>query len=81
MYCICIPLTGADFTAAKGLCALSNSLSARGQPLVLLSPRASVASVFSGAGSSVVLVMTANELDATLQGKKNVKKVTIWLAF
>ncbi|KOB75789.1 putative sulfate transporter [Operophtera brumata] len=40
---------------------------ARGQPLVLLSPRASVASVFSNAGSSVVCVLTQNELDSTLQ--------------
>ncbi|XP_059047263.1 sodium-independent sulfate anion transporter-like [Achroia grisella] len=63
----CRYVLGADFTAAKGLCALSNSLSSRGQPLVLLSPRASVASVFSGAGSSVVLVLTPNELDATLE--------------
>ncbi|XP_013169493.1 PREDICTED: sodium-independent sulfate anion transporter [Papilio xuthus] len=63
----CRYVLGADFTAAKGLCALSNSLSSRGQPLVLLSPRASVASVFSGAGSSVIVVLTPNELDATLQ--------------
>ncbi|CAG5050273.1 unnamed protein product [Parnassius apollo] len=63
----CRYVLGADFTAAKGLCALSNSLSSRGQPLVLLSPRANVASVFSGAGSSVVVVLTPNELDATLQ--------------
>ncbi|XP_068631707.1 sodium-independent sulfate anion transporter-like [Battus philenor] len=63
----CRYVLGADFTAAKGLCALSNSLSSRGQPLVLLSPRASVASVFSGAGSSVVVVLTPNELDGTLQ--------------
>ncbi|CAH2037352.1 unnamed protein product, partial [Iphiclides podalirius] len=63
----CRYVLGADFTAAKGLCALSNALSSRGQPLVLLSPRASVASVFSGAGSSVVFVLTPNELDATLQ--------------
>ncbi|XP_013199998.1 sodium-independent sulfate anion transporter [Amyelois transitella] len=63
----CRYVLGADFTAAKGLCALSNSLSSRGQPLVLLSPRASVASVFSGAGSSVVLVLTPNDLDSTLQ--------------
>ncbi|KPJ15655.1 Sodium-independent sulfate anion transporter [Papilio machaon] len=63
----CRYVLGADFTAAKGLCALSNSLSSRGQPLVLLSPRASVASVFSGAGSSVIVVLTHNELDSTLQ--------------
>ncbi|KPI92998.1 Sodium-independent sulfate anion transporter [Papilio xuthus] len=63
----CRYVLGADFTAAKGLCALSNSLSSRGQPLVLLSPRASVASVFSGAGSSVIVVLTPNDLDATLQ--------------
>ncbi|CAK1596276.1 unnamed protein product [Parnassius mnemosyne] len=63
----CRYVLGADFTAAKGLCALSNSLSSRGQPLVLLSPRANVASVFSGAGSSVVVALTPNELDATLQ--------------
>ncbi|KAL0893135.1 hypothetical protein ABMA27_014766 [Loxostege sticticalis] len=63
----CRYVLGADFTAAKGICALSSSLSSRGQPLVLLSPRASVASVFSGAGSNVVVVLTAGELDATLQ--------------
>ncbi|XP_047529825.1 sodium-independent sulfate anion transporter [Vanessa atalanta] len=63
----CRYVLGADFTAAKGICALSSSLSSRGQPLVLLSPRSSVASVFSGAGSNVVVVMTAAELDATLQ--------------
>ncbi|KAM3961044.1 sodium-independent sulfate anion transporter [Aphomia sociella] len=67
----CRYVLGADFTAAKGLCALSNSLSSRGQPLVLLSPRANVASVFSGAGSSVALVLTPNELDATLQDLTN----------
>ncbi|RVE51301.1 hypothetical protein evm_004105 [Chilo suppressalis] len=63
----CRYVLGADFTAAKGLCALSSSLSARGQPLVLLSPRANVAAVFSGAKSSVLVVPTAAELDATLQ--------------
>ncbi|CAH2106328.1 unnamed protein product [Euphydryas editha] len=63
----CRFVLGADFTAAKGICALSNSLSSRGQPLVLLSPRSSVASVFIGAGSNVVVVMDAAELDATLQ--------------
>ncbi|XP_026750150.2 sodium-independent sulfate anion transporter-like [Galleria mellonella] len=63
----CRYVLGADFTAAKGLCALSNSLASRGQSLVLLSPRASVASVFSGAGSSVALVLSTNELDAILQ--------------
>ncbi|XP_045772056.1 sodium-independent sulfate anion transporter-like isoform X1 [Maniola jurtina] len=63
----CRYVLGADFTAAKGICALSNTLSSRGQPLVLLSPRTNVASVFTGAGSSVVVVMTAAELDATLQ--------------
>ncbi|XP_013143583.1 PREDICTED: sodium-independent sulfate anion transporter [Papilio polytes] len=63
----CRYVLGADFTAAKGLCALSSSLSSRGQPLVLLSPRASVAAVFSGAGSSVLVVLTPNELDSTLQ--------------
>ncbi|XP_050345904.1 sodium-independent sulfate anion transporter-like [Nymphalis io] len=63
----CRFVLGADFTAAKGICALSSSLSSRGQPLVLLSPRSNVASVFSGAGSNVVVVMTAAELDATLQ--------------
>ncbi|CAG9786111.1 unnamed protein product [Diatraea saccharalis] len=62
----CRYVLGADFTAAKGLCALSSSLLSRGQPLVLLSPRANVASVFSGAGSSVLVVLTAAELDATL---------------
>lgn len=61
--------SGADFTAAKGICALSSSLSARGQPLVLLSPRSTVAAVFSGAGSSVVVVPTANDLEIRLQGK------------
>lgn len=60
---------GADFTAAKGMCALSGSLASRGQPLVLLSPRASVASVFSGAGSNVVVVLTHAELDSTLHSK------------
>ncbi|XP_072931937.1 sodium-independent sulfate anion transporter [Epargyreus clarus] len=63
----CRYVLGADFTAAKGLCALSNSLSSRGQPLVLLSPRASVAAVFSGAGSGIIVVLTTNELDTTLQ--------------
>ncbi|CAG4983060.1 unnamed protein product [Colias eurytheme] len=63
----CRYVLGADFTAAKGLCALSNALSSRGQPLVLLSPRASVAAVFSGAGSSVLVVLNATELDVTLQ--------------
>ncbi|KAJ0177271.1 hypothetical protein K1T71_007280 [Dendrolimus kikuchii] len=63
----CRYVLGADFTAAKGMCALSNSLSSRGQPLVLLSPRASVASVFSNAGSSVVVVLSSDELDSTLQ--------------
>ncbi|XP_045448781.1 sodium-independent sulfate anion transporter [Melitaea cinxia] len=63
----CRFVLGADFTAAKGICALSNSLSSRGQPLLLLSPRSSVASVFSGAGSSVIVVMDSTELEATLQ--------------
>ncbi|CAK1547239.1 unnamed protein product [Leptosia nina] len=63
----CRYVLGADFTAAKGLCALSNALSSRGQPLVLLSPRACVASVFTGAGSSVHVVLNANELDVSLQ--------------
>ncbi|XP_052740362.1 sodium-independent sulfate anion transporter [Bicyclus anynana] len=63
----CRYVLGADFTAAKGICALSNTLSSRGQPLVLLSPRSNVASVFSGAGSGVVVVMSAAELDTTLQ--------------
>ncbi|CAH0723345.1 unnamed protein product, partial [Brenthis ino] len=63
----CRFVLGADFTAAKGICALSNSLSSRGQPLVLLSPRSSVASVFKGAGSGVVVVLNASDLDATLQ--------------
>ncbi|CAH2238317.1 jg17474 [Pararge aegeria aegeria] len=63
----CRYVLGADFTAAKGICALSNTLCSRGQPLVLLSPRTNVASVFTGAGSSVVVVMTAAELDSTLQ--------------
>ncbi|KAI8436033.1 hypothetical protein MSG28_004160 [Choristoneura fumiferana] len=63
----CRYVLGADFTAAKGICALSSSLSARGQPLVLLSPRSTVAAVFSGAGSSVVVVPTANDLEARLQ--------------
>ncbi|KAJ8730050.1 hypothetical protein PYW07_017088 [Mythimna separata] len=62
----CRYVLGADFTAAKGICALSSSLASRGQPLVLLSPRASVASVFSGAGSNVVVVLTHAELDSTL---------------
>lgn len=62
----CRYVLGADFTAAKGICALSGSLAARGQPLVLLSPRACVASVFSGAGSNVVVVLTHAELDSTL---------------
>lgn len=62
----CRYVLGADFTAAKGMCALSNSLSSRGQHLVLLAPRASVASVFSNAGSSVVVVLTNDELDTTL---------------
>ncbi|XP_049699523.2 sodium-independent sulfate anion transporter [Helicoverpa armigera] len=62
----CRYVLGADFTAAKGICALSSSLASRGQPLVLLSPRASVASVFSGAGSNVVVVLTSAELDSTL---------------
>ncbi|KAL4704964.1 hypothetical protein ACJJTC_013421 [Scirpophaga incertulas] len=64
----CRYVLGADFTAAKGLCALSSSMASRGQPMVLLSPRASVASVFNGAGSSVVVVMTTAELEGTLQG-------------
>ncbi|XP_049869042.1 sodium-independent sulfate anion transporter-like [Pectinophora gossypiella] len=63
----CRYVLGADFTAAKGICALSNSLSSRGQPLVLLAPRDSVTSVFSGAGSSVVIVLSASDLDTTLQ--------------
>ncbi|XP_063825040.1 sodium-independent sulfate anion transporter-like [Ostrinia nubilalis] len=63
----CRYVLGADFTAAKGICALSSSLSARGQPLVLLSPRASVAAVLSGAGSDALVVLTAAELDAALQ--------------
>ncbi|XP_028027039.1 sodium-independent sulfate anion transporter [Bombyx mandarina] len=63
----CRYVLGADFTAAKGMCSLSNSLSSRGQPLILLSPRASVASVFRNAGSSVVVVLTNSELDTTLQ--------------
>lgn len=64
----CRYVLGADFTAAKGICALSSSLASRGQPLVLLSPRASVASVFSGAGSHVVVVLNPADLDSTLQG-------------
>ncbi|XP_075973645.1 sodium-independent sulfate anion transporter [Anticarsia gemmatalis] len=64
----CRYVLGADFTAAKGICALSSSLAARGQPLVLLAPRASVAAVFSGAGSNVVVVLTHAELDSTLHG-------------
>ncbi|CAG9584710.1 unnamed protein product [Danaus chrysippus] len=67
----CRYVLGADFTAAKGICALSNSLASRGQPLVLLAPRKCVADVFIGAGSSVVVVMTANELDDTLQDLTN----------
>ncbi|OWR55546.1 putative sulfate transporter [Danaus plexippus plexippus] len=67
----CRYVLGADFTAAKGICALSNSLASRGQPLVLLAPRQCVADVFIGAGSSVVVVMTANELDDTLQDLTN----------
>ncbi|KAH9633319.1 hypothetical protein HF086_004033 [Spodoptera exigua] len=63
---VCALSVCADFTAAKGICALSSSLAARGQPLVLLSPRACVASVFSGAGSNVVVVLTHAELDSTL---------------
>lgn len=64
----CRFVLGADFTAAKGMCALSNSLSSRGQPLVLLSPRLNVASVFNGVGaSSVTVVLNAADLDATLQ--------------
>ncbi|XP_026317688.1 sodium-independent sulfate anion transporter-like [Hyposmocoma kahamanoa] len=63
----CRYVLGADFTAAKGICALSSSLRARGQPLVLLSPRKCVTSVFSGAGSNVVIVMALNDLDSTLQ--------------
>ncbi|CAB3224252.1 unnamed protein product, partial [Arctia plantaginis] len=62
----CRYVLGADFTAAKGICALSSSLAARGQPLVLLAPRAAVASVFSGAGSNVVLVLAHTDLDSTL---------------
>lgn len=67
----CRYVLGADFTAAKGLCALSSSLSSRGQPLVLLCPRENVASVFSGAGTSVVVVATAFDLDRTLQDLTN----------
>ncbi|KAJ2945881.1 hypothetical protein O0L34_g4786 [Tuta absoluta] len=63
----CRYVLGADFTAAKGICALSSSLSSRGQPLVLLAPRDSVTSVFSGAGSNVVIVLTLTDLDQTLQ--------------
>ncbi|KAG6445365.1 sodium-independent sulfate anion transporter [Manduca sexta] len=63
----CRYVLGADFTAAKGMCALSSSLSSRGQPLILLSPRANVASVFSNSGSSVVVVLSNNELESTLQ--------------
>ncbi|XP_041978549.1 sodium-independent sulfate anion transporter isoform X2 [Aricia agestis] len=64
----CRYVLGADFTAAKGLCALSNSLRSRGQPLVLLAPRDSVAAVFSGAATSVVVVAAAADLDRALQG-------------
>ncbi|XP_063533835.1 sodium-independent sulfate anion transporter [Cydia strobilella] len=63
----CRYVLGADFTAAKGICALSSSLVSRGQPLVLLSPRSNVSAVFKGAGSSVVVVPTANDLERALQ--------------
>lgn len=64
--------TGADFTAAKGLCALSKSLWARGQALVLLSPRAPVTDVLIGAKCSVPLIESATDLDAALQGTSQI---------
>ncbi|GBP82785.1 Sodium-independent sulfate anion transporter [Eumeta japonica] len=63
----CRYVLGADFTAAKGLCALSSSLSSRGQPVMLLAPRENVAAVFAGAGSSIVLVMSNDKLEQTLE--------------
>ncbi|XP_048482779.1 sodium-independent sulfate anion transporter [Plutella xylostella] len=63
----CRYVLGADFTAAKGLCALSSSLLSRGQPLVLLAPRDSVAAVFRGAGARVAVVRAVGQLHHALQ--------------
>lgn len=62
-------ISGADFTAAKGIASLSEDFSRRGQPLVFYNPRSSVVDVFRGAGlDSFRHVAGATDLDRLLNG-------------
>lgn len=62
-------LSGADFTAAKGIAALIDDFNKRKQPLFFYNPRADVVAVFKGAALDDFQHITSEEeLNLILQG-------------